>query len=72
MPQAQVQYLCSDSASTVLFVEDDEQLDKALSVRDAAAAPAQDHRHGHGRPCMTLSDPQVLGLDALIDTRPRP
>jgi long-chain acyl-CoA synthetase len=29
----QVQYLCEDSNTTVLFVEDDEQLDKALSVR---------------------------------------
>lgn len=29
----QVQYLCADSATTVLFVEDDEQLDKALEVR---------------------------------------
>ena len=30
---AQVQYLCEDSGTTVLFVEDDEQLDKALEVR---------------------------------------
>ena len=30
----QVHYLCEDSATTVLFVEDDEQLDKALEVRD--------------------------------------
>jgi len=30
----QVQYLCQDSGSTVLFVEDDEQLDKALEVRE--------------------------------------
>jgi long-chain acyl-CoA synthetase len=30
---SQVQYLCEDSASVVLFVEDDEQLDKALEVR---------------------------------------
>ncbi|HYF43478.1 MAG TPA: AMP-binding protein [Ramlibacter sp.] len=29
----QVHYLCEDSATTVLFVEDDEQLDKALEVR---------------------------------------
>ncbi|MGP1630276.1 MAG: AMP-dependent synthetase/ligase [Giesbergeria sp.] len=29
----QVQYLCEDSATRVLFVEDDEQLDKALEVR---------------------------------------
>ncbi|MDR6857647.1 long-chain fatty acid--CoA ligase [Variovorax guangxiensis] len=30
---SQVHYLCEDSRSTVLFVEDDEQLDKALEVR---------------------------------------
>jgi long-chain acyl-CoA synthetase len=31
---SQVQYLMADSASVILFVEDDEQLDKALEVRD--------------------------------------
>ncbi len=30
---SQVQYLCADSATSILFVEDDEQLDKALQVR---------------------------------------
>ena len=30
---SQVHYLCSDSATVCLFVEDDEQLDKALQVR---------------------------------------
>ena len=30
---SQVQYLCEDSRTTVLFVEDEEQLDKALTVR---------------------------------------
>ena len=30
----QVNYLCEDSGTRVLFVEDDEQLDKALAVRD--------------------------------------
>ena len=30
----QVQYLCADSATRFLFVEDEEQLDKALEVRD--------------------------------------
>lgn len=29
----QLQYLCEDSRATVLFVEDEEQLDKALAVR---------------------------------------
>ena len=31
----QVHYLCEDSGTRVLFVEDDEQLDKALAVRDS-------------------------------------
>ena len=31
--QSQVRFLCEDSSTTVLFVEDDEQLDKALEVR---------------------------------------
>ncbi len=31
---AQVEYLCFDSRTTVLFVEDDEQLDKVLAVRE--------------------------------------
>ena len=31
---AQVHYLCEDSRTTVLFVEDEEQLDKALEVRE--------------------------------------
>jgi long-chain acyl-CoA synthetase len=30
---SQVQYLCDDSSTTVLFVEDEEQLDKALMAR---------------------------------------
>ena len=30
---SQVHYLCDDSATRILFVEDDEQLDKALEVR---------------------------------------
>ncbi|MBK9575155.1 MAG: long-chain fatty acid--CoA ligase [Rhodoferax sp.] len=32
---SQVQYLCQDSGTSILFVEDDEQLDKALEVRSA-------------------------------------
>ncbi|WP_332815442.1 AMP-dependent synthetase/ligase [Ramlibacter sp.] len=34
----QVQYLCEDSGTSVLFVEDDEQLDKALAVRERLPA----------------------------------
>lgn len=31
---SQVHYLCEDSRTTILFVEDDEQLDKAIEVRE--------------------------------------
>ena len=60
----QLQYLCEDSGATVLFVEDDEQLDKALSVR--ANLPLLRHiivfdmkglRH--------LDDAMVISLDRL-------
>ena len=34
---SQVHYLCEDSRTAILFVEDDEQLDKALEVRSALA-----------------------------------
>ena len=61
---SQVHYLCEDSRTTVLFVEDDEQLDKALEVR--AGLP--------GLRCIVvfdmeglrdLEDPGVMSLDAL-------
>ena len=61
----QVQYLCADSGTTVLFVEDDEQLDKALAVRDTLPALRHiivmdmDGLHD-------LSDPQVMGFQQLI------
>jgi long-chain acyl-CoA synthetase len=60
----QVQYLCADSSTTVLFVEDDEQLDKALEVR------AQLPRLKKIIVCdmeglRELNDPQVMSLDAL-------
>jgi long-chain acyl-CoA synthetase len=60
----QVAYLCEDSSSVVLFVEDDEQLDKALEVRERL--PQLSHivvfdmeglRH--------LDDERVLSLEAL-------
>ena len=61
---SQVHYLCEDSRTTVLFVEDDEQLDKALEVR--AGLP-------HLRKIVVfdmeglreLSDPGVMSLDDL-------
>jgi long-chain acyl-CoA synthetase len=60
----QVEYVCSDSRSVYLFVEDDEQLDKALEVR--ARLP-------HLRKIIVFdmdglrdfNDPQVISLDAL-------
>jgi long-chain acyl-CoA synthetase len=60
----QVYYLCDDSASVILFVEDDEQLDKALEVR--ARLPRlrrivvfdMDGLHD-------LRDEQVMSFDAL-------
>ena len=61
---AQVQYLCEDSASSFLFVEDDEQLDKVLEVRDALPLVRKvvvfDMEGLDG-----LDDPQVIGLEAL-------
>jgi len=61
---SQVRYLCEDSQSRVLFVEDDEQLDKALEVR--AQLPLlrkivvfdMDGLRG-------FHDPDVMSLDAL-------
>ena len=60
----QVQYLCEDSSTTVLFVENDEQLDKALSVRDQlpllkkiVVADMEGLRE--------VDDPQVMSLAAL-------
>ena len=61
---AQVQYLCDDSASVYLFVEDDEQLDKFLEVREALPGIRKVivfDMEGLGE----LDDPQVIGLDAL-------
>jgi len=61
---SQVHYLCEDSRATVLFVEDDEQLDKALEVRPQLPGLRNivvidlDGLRG-------LNDPGVIGLDAL-------
>jgi long-chain acyl-CoA synthetase len=61
---SQVQYLCEDSTTVVLFVEDEEQLDKALEVRDRLPALRQiivfDMEGLHD-----LDDPQVMAFDAL-------
>ena len=61
---AQVNYLCEDSRTTVLFVEDDEQLDKALEVRAQLPLLRKivvfDMEGLH-----QLDDPQVISLEAL-------
>ena len=57
----QVEYLCADSGTTVLFVEDDEQLDKALEVRDRLPKLKKiivDDMDG----LRDLNDPQVISL----------
>ncbi len=61
---AQVQYLCEDSSTVVLFVEDDEQLDKALEVREHLPKLQKivvfDMEGLHH-----LNDPGVISLDDL-------
>jgi len=61
---SQVHYLCEDSQSRVLFVEDDEQLDKALEVRAQLPLLRKivvfDMEGLRG-----FHDPDVLSLDAL-------
>jgi long-chain acyl-CoA synthetase len=61
---SQVHYLCEDSRSVLLFVEDDEQLDKALEVRDRLPLLRKivvfdmDGLHA-------VQDERIIGLDAL-------
>lgn len=60
----QVQYLCEDSSTRILFVEDDEQLDKALEVRDQLPRLAKIvvfDMEG----LRELDDPGVMSLDKL-------
>jgi len=60
----QVQYLCADSGTTILLVEDEEQLDKALEVRDQLPKLRKivvfDMEGLRG-----LDDPGVMSLEAL-------
>ena len=61
---SQVHYLCDDSGTTILFVEDDEQLDKALEVR--AQLPRLRQTIVFDMEGLTgLDDPQVMSLDSL-------
>jgi long-chain acyl-CoA synthetase len=61
---SQLEYLCTDSCTRVLFVEDDEQLDKALEVRERLPLLRRIvvfDTEGLGR----FADPMVQSLDAL-------
>ena len=60
----QVSYLCEDSESVILFVEDDEQLDKALEVRDHL--PKLRHIVVFDMEGLRdMHDPRVISLEAL-------
>ncbi|MDZ7938342.1 MAG: long-chain fatty acid--CoA ligase [Rhodoferax sp.] len=61
---SQVQYLCEDSRTSFLFVEDDEQLDKALEVR-AALPGLRKIVVFNMEGLRDLDDPGVISLDAL-------
>ena len=61
---SQVHYLCEDSRTTLLFVEDDEQLDKALEVR-AALPLLRKVIVFDMEGLRDLHDPDVMSLDAL-------
>ncbi len=63
---SQVQYLCEDSSTAILFVEDDEQLDKALEVRDQLPGLRKIvvfDMEG----LRDLDDTDIISLDALRD-----
>jgi long-chain acyl-CoA synthetase len=61
---SQVHYLCEDSRTTLLFVEDDEQLDKALEVRPQL--PLLRHVIVFDMEGLRdLADPAVMSLDSL-------
>ena len=60
----QVEYLCSDSGTVHLFVEDDEQLDKALEVR-ARLPKLRKIIVFDMDGLRDFHDPQVISLDAL-------
>ena len=61
---SQVHYLCEDSATRVLFVEDDEQLDKALEVRERLPL-LQKVVVFDMKGLRDLDDPDVMSLDVL-------
>lgn len=60
----QVHYLCEDSRTTFLFVEDEEQLDKALDVRDRLPLLRKIIVFDM-KGLRDLNDPMVISLEAL-------
>jgi long-chain acyl-CoA synthetase len=60
----QVEYLCADSSTVYLFVEDDEQLDKALEMRTRLPRLRKIIVFDMDG-LRDLNDPQVISLDAL-------
>src|SRR4029079_927352 len=60
----QVEYLCADSATVYLFVEDEEQLDKALEVRMRLPMLRRIIVFDMDG-LRELNDPRVISLDAL-------
>ena len=61
---SQVEYLCADSSTVYLFVEDEEQLDKALEVR-ARVPTLRKIIVFDMEGLRELNDPGVMSLDAL-------
>ncbi len=61
---SQVQFLCEDSRTTILFVEDDEQLDKALEVR-AQLPGLRKVVVFDMEGLRNVSDPGIISVDAL-------
>ena len=61
---AQVHYLCEDSGTSILFVEDEEQLDKVLEVRGQLPRLRMTVVFDM-KGLRELRDPQVMSLDAL-------
>jgi long-chain acyl-CoA synthetase len=67
---AQVEYLCADSRTVYLFVEDDEQLDKALEVRAGCRVCARSSCSDMDG-LRDFSDPQVISLRRAARDRPQ-
>ena len=66
----QVEYILNDSRSRFLFVENDEQLDKYLEVRERCPAHPQGHRLRR-RGAVDLQRPAGAVVRRALVTRPR-